>query len=534
MSTSAGSRCSNFKLLPEKWDLESVTEHVIIHYRWIFVMFLLPVSLCYDIYHAVRSYVVFQMNTAPTEHLEKVRNVQKQVRGWNDAGSLQPMCTARPGWQTISPQNMDYKKRMHKISINLVDIVKIDTSKKTVKCEPLVTMGQLSRTLNSLGWTIPILPELDDLTVGGLVMGTGIETSSHKHGLFQHICKSFELVMADGSVTYCSEDQNSDLFHSVPWSYGTLGFLVSAEIQIIPCKRFIKLDYYPTYSLDQTIDTFEREVNKRTGNEFVECLVYSKHKAVVMTGNFTDSANPGMLNEIGTWHKAWFFKHVENKLESGSTTEFIPIRDYYHRHSRSIFWEIQDIIPFGNNVLFRYLFGWLIPPKVSLLKLTQGKTLKKLYEEHHMIQDMLVPISQLKGSLECFHQEVEIYPIWLCPFKLPNNPGMLKTQMQNGENEAMFVDVGVYGVPKNPSFETVSTTRKIESFVRDVKGFQMMYADSYMTKVEFRQMFDHTLYDEMRQKYQCTKAFPDVYDKVNKAARTGVSTGLNGVSTEIK
>ena len=53
---------------------------------------------------------------------------------------------------------------------------------------------------------------------------------------------------------------------------------------------------------------------------------------------------------------------------------------------RSIFWEIQDIIPFGNNVVFRYLFGWLIPPKVSLLKLTQGKTLKKLYEEHHMIQ----------------------------------------------------------------------------------------------------------------------------------------------------
>ena len=29
----------------------------------------------------------------------------------------------------------------------------------------------------------------DDLTVGGLVMGTGIETSSHRFGLFQHICK---------------------------------------------------------------------------------------------------------------------------------------------------------------------------------------------------------------------------------------------------------------------------------------------------------------------------------------------------------
>ena len=51
-----------------------------------------------------------------------------------------------------------------------------------------------------------------------------------------------------------------------------------------------------------------------------------------------------------------------------------------------------------------------------------------------------------------------------------------------------------------------------------------MYADSYMTKAEFRQMFDHTLYDEMRQKYQCINAFPDVYDKVNKAARAGSSS----------
>ena len=51
--------------------------------------------------------------------------------------------------------------------------------------------------------------------------------------------------------------------------------------------------------------------------------------------------------------------------------------------------------------------------------------------------------------------------------------------------------------------------------------FQMMYADSYMTKEEFRQMFNHTLYDEMRVKYECTKAFPDVYEKISKVARAG-------------
>ena len=54
--------------------------------------------------------------------------------------------------------------------------------------------------------------------------------------------------------------------------------------------------------------------------------------------------------------------------------------------------------------------------------------------------------------------------------------------------------------------------------------FQMMYADSYMTKTEFEEMFDHTLYFEMRQKYDCLKAFPSVYEKVNKAARAGKAT----------
>jgi hypothetical protein len=52
------------------------------------------------------------------------------------------------------------------------------------------------------------------------------------------------------------------------------------------------------------------------------------------------------------------------------------------------------------------------------------------------LQDMLVPIGDLGESLKCFHDEVEIYPIWLCPFKLPNNPGMLKTT--SGDQE-MYV-----------------------------------------------------------------------------------------------
>lgn len=36
-------------------------------------------------------------------------------------------------------------------------------------------------------------------------MGVGIETSSHKYGLMQHILESVELVLADGSLVKCSK-----------------------------------------------------------------------------------------------------------------------------------------------------------------------------------------------------------------------------------------------------------------------------------------------------------------------------------------
>lgn len=48
------------------------------------------------------------------------------------------------------------------------------------------------------------------------------------------------------------------------------------------------------------------------------------------------------LNSIGNYYKPWFFKHVENYLKTNQKgLEYIPLRHYYHRHTRSIFWELQ-------------------------------------------------------------------------------------------------------------------------------------------------------------------------------------------------
>ena len=51
-----------------------------------------------------------------------------------------------------------------------------------------------------------------------------------------------------------------------------------------------------------------------------------------------------------------------------------------------------------------------------------------------------------------------------------------------GTGEELFVDVGAYGNPSVPHYEYKESHRRIEEYVRSVQGYQMMYADSYMTK----------------------------------------------------
>lgn len=91
-----------------------------------------------------------------------------KVREWNEAGRKAPMCTARPGWMAVSLRVGLYKQTMQNISVNLIDVLNVDTNRQVVRVEPLVSMGQITATLNPLGWTLPIVPELDDLTVGTL------------------------------------------------------------------------------------------------------------------------------------------------------------------------------------------------------------------------------------------------------------------------------------------------------------------------------------------------------------------------------
>ena len=51
-------------------------------------------------------------------------------------------------------------------------------------------------------------------------------------------------------------------------------------------------------------------------------------------------------------------------------------------------------------------------------------------------------------------------------------------------------------------------------FTRDVGGYPFLYADIFMDRKEFEEMFDLTAYEKVRSKYHANGAFPHLYDKV--------------------
>ena len=500
------------------------------HRSWLVIFVVAPMSLIFDTVLKFRAWYVQTFFSAPELHNQRVADIVAQIQAWREKNDGTKLCTARPGWESISPGYRAYKASSTRIRINLRDILSLVREAMTVRCEPMVSMGQISHYLVAKGLTLPLVPEMDDLTVGGLTMGVGIEGSSHKYGLMDDTVVSYEVVLADGSVVTASADENEELFRALPWSYGTLGFLVSVTLRVVPCKPFVRLTSYPCHTHDAGVRVFTEKATAENPTDFVESLAYSFDRSVVMTGEMVDKSevDSSKLNAIGWWFKPWFYKHVETALQSDEPrVEFIPLRQYYHRHTKSIFWELEQMCPLGNHPVFRWLFGMLMPPKVSFLKLTQTETLREMYEKQHVIQDMLVPVSDMSATLQNFQQHYNLYPLWICPHRHYDKPGHFLRRPNNPEFEdpqhgryEMYVDLGAYGIPRKvldkQPFDIVHENRAVEDFVHSRNGFQMLYADTYRTRAEFRAMFDHTHYDAMRERYGALEAFPEVFDKVKK------------------
>jgi len=490
------------------------------HRGLIIFLVAVPVSFIYNSIRKISNLFYRIFLASPKKHNQRVQHISKLVKKAHD--SDKKMVTARAAWKTMSNRKSDYKKDYVQIPLNLRDIIALNEEEMTITVEPMVNMADITRYLVPKGYALAVQVEMDDLTVGGLCMGVGIEASSHIYGFLFETIKEYELITANGDIIKASENEHQDLFRALPWSHGTLGFLVGVTLKIVKIKPYVKLEYHPYHSVKELSAAFKKFAETKEIT-FLEGLQFSKEEGVLMTGTFDDGKNMTKLNKVNNYYKPWFYEHVKSFLEKGKGVEWIPVRHYFHRHTPSVFFQLKDLIPFANQAWYRYLFSWMGAPKVSLMKFTMTKELRKKAFNNRVAQDILIPVEDMQEALNNASIDYNIYPIWLCPVKIVDygeNQGVIPRPVNKatGKNYGMYIDIGIYGIPpavkSEKGWDSAYHGRKLEKFNVDKGGFQMLYADIFMTRGEFEKMFNLQLYNQVRKDYGANKVFPDIYTKV--------------------
>lgn len=515
------------------------------------VYFVVPISFALWLYRKIRDMLRENLKEKDETkiwegHESRVKGLQGQVIKWNKDGRKKKMRTARPNWAAMSMKRGSNKQDSHMIkSSHLNHILKIDKEKMTITCEPAVNMGQITDKLVPMNLALQVQVEMESITIGGMAMGLGMETNSFRSGLFQETVVAYEIITSKGELMKVTEESDPELFFAMPWSHGSLCFLVSVEARMINIKQYVKMTYIPTYTTQDMEDKI-REYGEQTDEEIdargpfsIEATMYDKDNAVVQLADYcdydpSDPAQKAIYNPVNYFWKPYFYKHVETFIEKGRNVDYekqpmqeiMPVKHFYHRFTRSIFWEIEDMIPFANHPFYRVLWGWMGAPEVSLLKLFQGPVIRKASVYAHVVQESIMPLKNCTEGVLRFDNWFGVYPLLVFPIRIYDrqaggNGSLLTPKKENlipGRNYGLWVDLGAYGVPKivrqGKSWDAKRIIREMEHWSTEIGAWIVPYTDNFFTPKEFRQHFNHALYDKVRKKFDCLDAFPEFYEKV--------------------
>jgi delta24-sterol reductase len=344
---------------------------------------------------------------------------------------------------------------------------------------------------------------------------------------------AYEVVTANGDLVRATAgNEHADLFRALPWSHGTLGLLVALEMRIIPSSPHVRMVYRPFYSLEAYSDEYQRLVRQDEPPHFVETIIFSRDRAVIMEGHLAPEAEARVselpVNPVNRSHKPLFYKHVESMLELGEGQryeELVPMQDYLMRHDRSMCMCLAQILPTANEPWFRYTMGWMLPPNTTFLKGTRPAAERENTIRKQVWQEYAFPAEHFAEMVAQVHDDFEIYPLLAYPCKVIDKGGMVRLPSNRGTpysgrtETAAFLDIGVYGFPQrvkdgDERYPAVTKVRALEQKARSLGGFLHTYCDVFSSEDEFMEMFDHALWRQMRERYEAEGTFPTIYEKV--------------------
>ena len=231
-------------------------------------------------------------------HEERVARVCAAVTQWASLPPTErrPMCTDRNPAYSHSVRLVD-KSQWHKIALGDLRAI-LGNDERTVRVEPGVTVSEVTNYLLAKNLQLECTLEMEDATIGGLAAATGMTTHSHVCGLIHDTIEAWEVVTASGEVVVATEtNEHAALFHALPFSHGSLGFIVGLTLRCVAAKPFVRLTYTPCTTRAELVERYTAATAAGNGSVgapfYAEAIVFSPEHSVLMQGHLTVTALRG-------------------------------------------------------------------------------------------------------------------------------------------------------------------------------------------------------------------------------------------------
>lgn len=374
-------------------------------------------------------------------------------------------------------------------------VVGFDPINNTLEVGGKTTFYDVVRFTLPLGFAPQVVPELISITVGGAICGVGIESSSINYGLVHDTVTQFELLLPSGELILCTPDnEHSELFHALPNSYGTLGYITKATIKLVKTDRFVNItNYYP----QTPTALFEMIQGLDKSAQFVEAIAFSKNKFVLSIGEFSSKPYTTLVDHTVPYYT------VLNKAEQYSMLSY----DYYWRWDADSFWGTIDHKLLQNRTL-RKLLGRSVFNSVTF------RFLSKLFptspNKERIVQDIGIPIEKSEEMFNWIDSKLTIYPLWICPVKTHKNHSCC-WPLTDGR---MYCDFGIFGTKVTGNYPKRYFNQILDEKMFQLEGGKCFYSDTYFSQTQYLQTVNGDLYKRLKDRYDPNAQLPNLYDKV--------------------
>lgn len=436
---------------------------------------------------------------AREQHRRRVAALAGQL-----ARSSGPVRLAKPTSNLFRPREDESRCRLDVSGLD--HVIGIDRERQVAEVEGMITYSSLVDATLPHGFAPAVVPELKSITVGGAISGVGIESGSFRYGLVHHTMREIDVLVADGRVLSCSRELDPELCYGLPNSYGSLGYVTRAVIDLIPVQPWVRLERWHFSDPRACFDALAAEC-ANPGCDWLDAVYFEPGRFVMVCAYKAAELPAAIQAGDYTWMQA-YWKSLETPGD-----DWLSTHDYLWRWDTDWFWCSKNVGAHLKPV--RWLLGRKRLSSITYQKIMRAShrwPLKAIQyftpRTESVIQDVDIPIANAAAFLEEFEAEIGIRPVWICPFVVPEADFSLFEL----RTDTPYINFGFWDMVRSDRPDGWYNAR-VEALVKKHGGKKSLYSRSTYDEQTFWTEYDRDTYQRLKQRCDPEGRFPGLYEK---------------------